>query len=353
MQNEIVKQQKKQFWIIWITVAILLAIGIYYFQFKQSSFREKVSLKTILQPLPTLIPFEELTISGLRKREYTSKLGERTLYENNANYNSYITSYKSDGLKINGLLTIPKGEPPEGGWPAIVFLHGYIPPSTYQTTERYVSYVNYLAKNGFVVFKIDLRGHGDSAGEATGAYYSSDYIIDTLNAYSALQNADFVNAKKVGLWGHSMSGNVVLRTMAVKPDIPASVIWAGAVYTYSDREKYGINDNSYRPPQTISQSQRRRQRVIETYGDFNPNNIFWKQFSAMNYLGDIKGAIEIHHAVDDTVVNIGYSRDLMKILDKTSIPHELYEYPNGGHNIEGTSFNTAMERTVEFYTKRL
>lgn len=131
--------------------------------------------------------FEELTIPYLRSRSYFGELGEKKLYEEKNQYNSYLTSYKSDGLKINGLLTVPKGDMPSGGWPAVVFVHGYIPPALYKTTEKYLEYVDHLAKSGLVVFKIDLRGHGESEGEPGGAYYSADYVIDVLNAYSALQ----------------------------------------------------------------------------------------------------------------------------------------------------------------------
>src|SRR5690606_32073025 len=99
------------------------------------------------------------------------------------------------------------------------------PPSQYSTVTQYDDYIDFLARSGFVVFKIDLRGHGDSEGEAGGGYYGSDYIVDTLNAYSALEHADFVNPHAIGLWGHSMAGNVVLRSMVAKPDIPAAVIW--------------------------------------------------------------------------------------------------------------------------------
>jgi len=226
---------------------------------------------------------------------------------------------------------------------------GNIPPSQYQTTEKYHDYVDYLARNGFVVFKIDLRGHGDSEGSPSGAYFSADYVIDTLKAYSALQKADFVNAHKIGLWGHSMAGNVVLRSFMVKPDIPAVSIWAGAVYSYTDREKYGIADNSYRPPPDIT----RRSGVRQRLGAYDPENIFWKEFVPTNYLSDLKGAIQLNHAVNDDVVNIRYSRDLMKLLDKTDVPHELREYPGGGHNISGTNFVSAMKNTVEFYQKYL
>src|SRR5258708_9975588 len=115
---------------------------------------------------------------------------------------------------------------PDGGWPAIVFVHGYIDPTIYKTTQNYVAYVDYLARNGFVVFKIDLRGHDKSEGQASGAYYSSYYVIDTLNAREALKVSDFVNPNKVGLWGHSMAGKIYFRRFLVKTNI-STIIFLG------------------------------------------------------------------------------------------------------------------------------
>lgn len=298
-------------------------------------------------------PFKELTIPYLRNRQYNSKLGGLSLNSENVEYKSYITSYSSDGLRINGLLTIPNNNKPKNGFPAIVFVHGYIPPQQYETTKNYVDYVDYFARNNYVVFKIDLRGHGNSDGEASGAYYSSDYVIDILNAYSALQNSNFVDKNKIGLWGHSMAGNLVLRVLASKPTIPAVVIWAGAVYTYEDFSKYGIQDNSYHAPNSSQQRQRKRQELFDKYGQFNKNSEFWRQVVATNYLKDVKGAIQLNHAQDDNVVNIGYSRDLNKILDKININHEFNEYSGGGHNISGLNFDKAMQNSVRFFDKYL
>lgn len=302
---------------------------------------------------PTPFPFAEMTVPHLRSRNYESKLGERKRLSENPTYMSYATSYDSDGLKINGLLTIPKGDVPPDGFPAIVFVHGYIPPTAYRLTENYVAYVDSLARNGFVVFKIDLRGHDDSEGEPGGAYYSSDYVIDTLNAYAALASFDQVNKRRIGLWGHSMAGNVTMRAFAARPEIPAVVIWAGAGYTYTDLATYRISDNSYRPPEVNTNRQRKREQLRAAYGDFNAEHPFWKQVAVTDYLKDLKGALSVHHAVDDAVVSIEYSRNLMKLLDATDVVHTLYEYPGGGHNITGSYFETAMQRTVDFYKTEL
>ena len=69
------------------------------------------------------------------------------------NYRRYYSYYLSEGLKIYALLTIPSDEPPEGGWPAIVFNHGYIPPDVYRTTERYIAYVDEIAKSGSSILR--------------------------------------------------------------------------------------------------------------------------------------------------------------------------------------------------------
>lgn len=302
-------------------------------------------------PSPTPFPFRELTVPHLRAREYKSRLGQQTVSYQRPTYTAYNTSYDSDGLRINGLLTIPNGQPPEGGWPAIVFVHGYIPPAQYGS--QYYDYVDYLAQHGYVVFKIDLRGHAQSEGEAGGAYYSSDYIIDTLNARAALQTADFINADKVGLWGHSMAGNVTLRSLAADPTIPAVAIWGGAVFTYADRLQYGIQDGSYVPPSNQTDRQKQRQRLRNLYGEFDANHWFWKQVTPINYLADATGAISLHHSINDDVVNVEYSRGLNEILKTTKIPHNLNEYPSGGHNISGTAFVQAMQDTVAFYDKYL
>jgi len=64
-------------------------------------------------------------------------------------------------------------------------------------------------------------------------------------------------------------------------------------------------------------------------------------------------ALDLHHAIDDEVVDIGYSRNLNELLNKASVPHEFYEYQSGGHNISNGSFTQAMQRTVEFFKENL
>ncbi len=316
---------------------------------------EKIDLPTFTgltekSPIPTPFLFQDMTLPYLRGRGYQSSITIVEEINKNASYTSYLVYYDSDGLKVYGQLTRPSDEVPEGGWPAVVFVHGYIPPENYKTLVNYASHVDSLARAGLVVFKIDLRGHGNSEGEAGGGYYAGDYVIDTLNAKSALANMDYVNPKKIGLWGHSMAGNVVFRSWVAKSqEIPKVVIWAGAGYTYTDLQSYMISDSSYRPPATDSERAKKRQLLIDTYGSFNPNHWFWQQVPATNYLSGVNGEINIHHAVNDNVVSIEYSRNLAKVLKDQAINHKVFEYASGGHNLTGDSFSFVMQRTAEFF----
>lgn len=298
---------------------------------------------------------EDLTIAALLEREITgSEITFEQQLPDGPNYSQYIASYISEGNKIYGLLTVPFGDVPPGGFKTIVFNHGFIPPASYRTTERYVAYVHTLASHGFVVFKIDMRGHGNSEGEPTGTYFSPAYTIDAIAALKSLQTLDFVDPQGIGMWGHSMSGNLVLRAMLIEPDIQAGVIWAGAVYSYDDFTKYRISDpSSGGAGMENSPSRRRGRELREAYGEPNTENPYWKAVSLTEHIDLLQAPLQIHHAVNDPVVNIGYSRDLAQVLTEHGKLFEYYEYAGGGHDINSPYFKEAMLRTIAFFQKHL
>ncbi len=317
---------------------------------------------TAPSPTPTPVVFDvgkELTIDYLRSLPIRgSEITFEERLANGYNYKRHLVSYRSEGYRIYGLLTIPFEKPPQQGYQAIVFNHGYIPPATYRTTERYEAYVDYLARNGFVVFKIDYRGHGDSEGEPTGAYFSPGYTIDAVAAVKSLQRMEEVDPEGIGMWGHSMGGNLLLRAMLIEPEIQAGVIWSGAVYSYDDFMRYGIDDFSYRPPATPEgdgdpDPRRGTREIINTYGSPGSGEIYWKAVSLTENIGYLENPIQLHHAEDDPVVTINYSYELAAALQENSLAYELYTYPGGGHNLISPYFDQAMIRTVQFFKDNL
>jgi len=300
-----------------------------------------------------------LSVEYMRKQEYPGSdiVIEQTLPAG-SNYSRYIASYKSDGLKIYALLTVPQGEKPKNGWPVIIFNHGYIQPEQYRTTERYIAYTDAFSRNGYIVFRSDYRGHGSSEGKPEGAYYSSAYTIDILNAVTSIKKFKDADPDNIGMWGHSMGGMITLRSMVTTNDIKAGVIWAGVVASYADLANNWHRPNqSPRPsfvPSEREQAARRpgRQQLVDKYGSFEKNPEFWRSIAAISYVNDISGPIQLHHGTSDMEVPLLFSQKLEEALKNAKKTVELYSYEDDDHNISN-NLNLALDRSVSFFDKYL
>ena len=303
-------------------------------------------------PTPTLHPMD------IRSARLTPRPGSEIVIEETlapgANYYRYYAYYLSEGLKIYGLLTVPYAAMPETGYPAIVFNHGYIPPDVYRTTERYVAYVDNLAQNGYVVFRIDYRGHDRSEGEASGAYSDPGYLADVLNAVAALKGSPLVDPQRIGLWGHSMGGYLTLRAMVVSPDIRAGVIWAGVVASYPDMLCCWRRSQDFPTPTPNPTPDNRRgwRQWSELYGSPEEHPDFWNSISATAYLNEISGPLQLHHGTADGSVPHEFSLNLYQEMTLLGLPVEYYQYEGDDHNLS-VYFSLAMSRTLEFYDKYL
>ena len=295
---------------------------------------------------PTPIPLNPLTIERLRQREYPGSniTIEQTLTPG-SNYARYVVSYLSEGLKIDALLTVPTGVKPKTGWPVIVSNHGYIPPAVYKTTERYIAYVDALAKSGYIVFKSDYRGHGKSEGQALGGYGTPDYTVDILNAISSIKRYKDADPNRIGMWGHSMGGLVTLRSMVINRDIKAGVIWSGVVASYPDLISQWHPSASFPTPPA---GRRWRQDLTDQYGTPEQNPQFWDSISPNSYLKDLAGPIQLHASKTDPEVPWGFSQELSQQTQAAGQSAELYTYPSDDHNLS-KNFSVAMQRSIAFF----
>ncbi len=302
-------------------------------------------------PTPTATPISRLSIEYLRLQDYPgSDLVIEQKLAPGSNYERYITSYQSEGLRIYALLTVPRGQAPATGWPVIVFNHGYIPPAQYRTTERYVAYVDGFARNGYIVLRPDYRGHGSSEGAATGAYGSPGYVIDVLNAVASVKRYEAADPNRIGMWGHSMGGWITLRAMVVSPDIKAGVIWGGVVGAYEDLLEHWRRNRPGAPPGASTSRGSWRSGLVAEYGEPEDNPEFWKQLSSNHFLTDLAGPIQLHHARGDASVPVKLSEILFEQGQAAGMPIELFAYPGDNHNISG-NFNRAMASSVSFFDR--
>lgn len=271
-----------------------------------------------------------------------------------SNYFRYIASYFSQGNKIYGLLTIPDSQVPEGGFPAVIFAHGYIPPKEYKTGEEYSSYIDVPASQGYIVFAPDFRGHGRSWGKAEGTYFSAGYTIDFLNAVATIAKHKEVNKDKIGAWGHSMGGNIVLRALTVSQDIKAAVIWSGVVGDYSDL-LYNWDKSKEKEWETSEYFANMIQPrfLFDHYGNMRDNPTYWKAISPYSSLDQIAAPIQLHHGQQDTVVPYAFSEHLNSALEQAGKYHEFYYYTDAGHNFLDWDYAVASERTLNFLNSYL
>ena len=292
-----------------------------------------------------------LSIANQRARSYPgSALTVQRTLKAGSNYNRWVVSYQSDGLRIDALLTVPTGTPPKGGWPAIVFNHGYIPPPQYRTTEKYVAYQDAFARAGFVTLKSDYRGHGSSQGEAVGGYYDPGYTTDVLNALGSLRLDKRVNAARIGMWGHSMGGHLTLRALVIDKGVKAASIWAGVVAPYSL-----LQTGWTRGPgaESIPDSARKKGReLIARYGSAAQNPGFWQAVSPNSYVADISAPVELQQGSADVEVPQSFHRSLERALKAAGKPYTSYVYPGDDHNLS-RNLSTALRRSVAFFRANL
>ena len=337
---------------------IVLGISIGFIIFVWFRFKALAPKKQVEEGGGLIKELHPLSIEYMRSQEYPGSdvVIEQTLPQG-SNYDRYITSYKSDGLKIFALLTVPQDAKPKTGWPVIIFNHGYIAPEQYRTTEKYLAYIDAFSRNGYIVFKSDYRGHGSSEGKPEGAYYSPAYTIDILNAVSSIKKYKDADKKRIGMWGHSMGGMITLRAMVIAQDIKAGDIWAGVVASYEDlANNWHHPDLNPRPfiPSQREQAARRpgRQSFIDKYGSFDTNPTFWISVSPISFVKDISGPIQLQHGTGDTEVPLLFSQKLDDALKGVDKSVKLHAYEGDDHNLSN-NLNLALQRSIEFFDKHL
>ena len=310
------------------------------------------------QPLTvqqTSVALNPLSIQAMRLRDYPgSDIKIEETLSPAGSYNRFIASYGSDGLKIYALLLVPKGVKPQNGWPVIVFNHGYITPEKYTPEGNYIPYADAFAKNGYIVFKPNYRGNGKSDGSPTSTYYSPDYAVDDLNAIAAIKKYSGADPERIGVWGHSMGGNITLRDLVVnRADIKAAVIWGGVVGSYNDIMFNWQGRVSYKPDaEDLMLRNKNRDVLVGLFGTPATNPDFWNSLDPTYFLKDITAPLQIDVGLADNQVPPDFSiglYDKFKALGKTV---EFYGYPGNNHDIN-QSFTLAMKRTIDFFNRYL
>ena len=126
-----------------------------------------------------------------------------------------VTLPMDDGVALAATLYLPDAQPPAGGWPAIVFLHG-LAGTRQQVNEVAEGYG--FAGERYAVLSFDARGHG-----ASGGLVSIDgprEVADARAVFEWLRDRPDVADGRIGAWGISYGGGAIWNSLV------AGVPWA-------------------------------------------------------------------------------------------------------------------------------
>ncbi len=114
-----------------------------------------------------------------------------------------------DGVSLAATFYAPDGAPPQGGWPAVLMLHGL---GGERSSMNAIAEAH-LAPHGYAVLTVDARGHGASGGQSSlvGPRELADYaaVLAWLRARPGVSDA------KIGAFGVSLGGGSVWKLLTM------------------------------------------------------------------------------------------------------------------------------------------
>jgi pimeloyl-ACP methyl ester carboxylesterase len=144
-------------------------------------------------------------------------------------YVSEAVSYpnpQADGVRLAGTLTRPKGP---GKFPAVLLITG----SGAQNRDEeimghkpFLVIADFLTRHGIAVLRVDDRGTAESTGKFATAT-TADFATDVAAGVQFLLKRPEIDAKHIGLLGHS-EGGIIAPMVAVRmPEVAFLILLAG------------------------------------------------------------------------------------------------------------------------------
>ena len=261
------------------------------------------------------------SLEALKEKEFG--LGELRIeypWHNEPEFTRYYITYDSDDLNIHGFVNIPVGN---GPFPVVIALHGYIPPSEYETLDYSSRYADAIARKGYIVLHPNMRNFPPSDSPGRRGDSGTGYTTDVMNLLeyvrqevgqkgSIFENAD---VSRIGIWGHSLGGGVALRVISLVPEIKAAVLYAAVTQRYTNTSAgYPIID-----------------------------------------LESSDAAYSVHHGTADPTVSVSWSTRFCEQLEEMGKEHECFFYEDAPHTFIrlGQDEPVFIQRTVDFFGREL
>ena len=135
-------------------------------------------------------------------------------------------TFTSKGLRCSGWLYVPDDLEAGQEAPAVVMAHGF----TAVKEQGLSDFAERFVAAGFVTLVFDYRYFGDSEGEPRSQVFPLEMVEDYRNAITWVSDQPEVAPQRIGIWGTSYSGGLVLyvatfdkRVKAVVAQVPSAV----------------------------------------------------------------------------------------------------------------------------------
>jgi uncharacterized protein len=250
-----------------------------------------------------------------------------------------VSITNKQGLKLAAVIERPEGE---GKFPFVIVMHGF----TGSKAERHVeSLAQELPKAGIGSIRFDASGCGDSEGTWEEDYRTINYLTDIDAVYEYAQSLDWVDSSRIGIWGHSMGGELVVVWGADHPELKAACICQGP--TAMNRDAWNRDFDRWKVEGVDKNS--------EIFGPIHIPAAFYvdaEKYSALEDAPKLKPKTLVVIGLDDVSVT---PEDARKVYDALECVKELLEVPGARHDYKNqpeilTQINA---KTVEFFKKHL
>jgi dipeptidyl-peptidase 4 len=186
----------------------------------------------------------------------------------------------------------------------------------------------YLVQQGWVVFSVDGRGTPDRGKKFEDAIYrsmSGVEVDDQLLGVEWLKKQDFVDPKKIAVYGWSYGGYMTLRLLQRAPGVFAAGV-SGAPVT-----KWELYDTHY----------------TERYmGTPQADGAAYKKSSALETASAMSDPLLLIHGMADDNVVFENTTALMAKLQQGAKPFETMVYPGQTHRVAGPGVSVHLWRTI-------
>jgi len=167
------------------------------------------------------------------------------------------------GVRLAGTLTLPAGK---GPFPAVVLITGSGAQDRDESLmdhKPFLVLADALSRRGIAVLRDDDRGFAKSTGDFSKAT-TLDFVVDTEAALAFLRTRPEIDAKRLGLIGHSEGGMIGPIVATQDPGVGFVVMMAGPGVPIRDlmvAQRAAVARTAGAPPETIAQNEVIMERV--------------------------------------------------------------------------------------------